>query len=112
MAKGRKTGGRKPGSKNKRSSEFSCAKAAFYARIEEEIGEDNAFKGRCPRAALRNLQEPTVALEIRVNAAEKSDQLREAAADAIDAKFNGESVSLESLIVASYKPPRSTDQTH
>ncbi len=96
MAKGIKTGGRKPGVKNKRTLARECAQAETAAKIEAALG-DEAFQGDAHAFLVAVYKDLTQRIEIRIDAAKAAIGYEKPKLAALDAKVES-NVSLAELV--------------
>ena len=69
MPIGRKTGGRKPGSRNRRTLAMEAQAQANAQKIEEALGTDAAFAGDAHALLMAVYKNEQMPMEIRLDAA-------------------------------------------
>lgn len=84
MARGYKTGGRKPGSKNKRTADLEAATAETIEKIEAALGE--AFAGDAHTLLVATYKDKSLPLETRIDAAKAAIRFEKPALSNVEAK--------------------------
>jgi hypothetical protein len=85
MAKGRKTGGRKPGGKNKRTLELEAKARAAADQISEALG-NAAFDGDAHALLMTVYKDETQPIELRLDAAKAALRFEKPALASVDQK--------------------------
>src|SRR5690348_10261439 len=87
MARGRKTGGRKPGSKNRRTKDLEAATAETVSKIEEALGDP--FDGDAHALLVALYKDKTRPVELRLEAAKAAIRFEKPALAAQSVDLNG-----------------------
>jgi hypothetical protein len=86
MPIGRKTGGRKPGSKNKRTLAMQAQAQETAEKIKEALGTDAAFAGDAHALLMAVYKNEQMPMEMRLDAAKSAVRYEKPALSSVDQK--------------------------
>jgi len=86
MPIGRKTGGRKPGSKNRRTLAMEAQAQANAQKIQEALGTDAAFAGDAHALLMAVYKNEQMPMEMRLDAAKSAVRYEKPALSSVDQK--------------------------